>query len=158
MITNKKYYWLLFIPALFIGLYYINRIEKKPIRTLPYFGKKNSMKQGDTIYHKVKPFCFINQYNQKTTEEAVKGKIYITDFFFTTCQSICPIMSNQLERVYHEFANNKNILILSHTVSPEEDSVNAVYLPETEKVKIKVSYKYGVQIAFPQEVTTLKVS
>jgi hypothetical protein len=40
----------------------------------------------------------------------------------------------------------------------EEDSVNAVYLPETEKVKIKVSYKYGVQIAFPQEVATLKVT
>lgn len=126
MTSNKRYYWLLIIPALFISLYYIHKIEKKPIRTLPYFGERKIIKQGDTIIHQVKPFCFINQYNQKTTEETVKNKIYITDFFFTTCQSICPIMSNQLERVYHEFANNKNILILSHTVSPEEDSVNVL--------------------------------
>jgi protein SCO1/2 len=69
---------------------------------------------------------FTNQYNEKVTEENVKGKIYVTDFFFTTCQSICPIMSSQLERVYKQFENNKDILILSHTVSPEEDSVNVL--------------------------------
>lgn len=125
MNTKGNYYWvLLIIPLIFVGWYFFNKNEQKPLRTLPYFGKKNTMTLGDTAYHTVKPFCFTNQYNEKVTEETVKGKIYVTDFFFTTCQSICPIMSSELERVYKTFATNKDILILSHTVSPEEDSVN----------------------------------
>ena len=104
----------------------IKKTEQKPLRTLSYFGQKNTIKEGDTTFHVVKPFCFTNQYNQKVTEETVNGKIYVTDFFFTTCQSICPIMSTELERVYKEFANNKDVLILSHTVVPEEDSVNVL--------------------------------
>jgi protein SCO1/2 len=127
MNIKEKYYWLLLvIPLAFIGWYIINKNEQKPLRTLPYFGKKNSIKKGDTAFHIVKPFCFINQYNEKVTEETVKNKIYIVDFFFTTCQSICPIMSTELERVYKKFGNNKDILILSHTVSPEEDSVKVL--------------------------------
>lgn len=96
------------------------------MRTLAYFGKKRSMKSGDTTYHTVKPFLFIDQYGEKVTEENVKGKIYVTDFFFTTCQSICPVMSNQLERVYQTYHGNGDILILSHTVAPEEDSVKVL--------------------------------
>ena len=127
MNTKGNYYWaLLIIPVIFIGWYFFNKSEQKPLRTLPYFGQKNSVKDGDTSYHSVKPFCFINQYNQKVTEETVKGKIYVTDFFFTTCQSICPIMSTELERVYKQFSNREDVLILSHTVSPEEDSVNVM--------------------------------
>ena len=122
---KDNFYWLLLlIPVVFIGWYIKNKIENKPLRTLPYFGQKNSIKKGDTAFHKVKPFCFINQYNEKVTEESVKNKIYVTDFFFTTCQSICPIMSTQLERVYTQFSTNNEVMILSHTVSPEEDSVN----------------------------------
>lgn len=127
MNTKGNYYWaLLIIPVIFIGWFFFNKSEQKPLRTLPYFGQKNSMKDGDTSYHTVKPFCFTNQYNEKVTEETVKGKIYVTDFFFTTCQSICPIMSSELERVYKQFSNRKDVLILSHTVSPEEDSVNVM--------------------------------
>lgn len=127
MNTKGNYYWLLLIiPLIFVGWYFFNKHEQKPLRTLPYFGQKNSMKDGDTSYHTVKPFCFTNQYGEKVTEETVKGKIYVTDFFFTTCQSICPIMSTELERVYKQFSNREDVLILSHTVSPEEDSVNVM--------------------------------
>lgn len=127
MNTKGNYYWLLLIiPLIFVGWYFFNKNEQKPLRTLPYFGQKNSMKDGDTSYHTVKPFCFINQYNEKVTEETVKGKIYVTDFFFTTCQSICPIMSTELERVHKEFSNRSDVLILSHTVAPEEDSVTVM--------------------------------
>ena len=122
-----KYYWLLLlIPLAFVVWFFINKNDNKPLRTLPYFGEKRSMVKGDTSYHMVKPFVFIDQYNEKVTEETVKGKIYVTDFFFTTCQSICPVMSNQLERVYAKFKNNNNVLILSHTVDPEEDSVSVL--------------------------------
>ena len=127
MKSKGNYYWaLLIIPAFFVGWYFFNKSEQKPLRLLPYYGQKNSMKDGDTSYHTVKPFMFTNQYNEKVTEETVKGKIYVTDFFFTTCQSICPIMSSELERVYKQFANREDIMILSHTVSPEEDSVNVL--------------------------------
>lgn len=127
MKLKGSYYWLLLlIPAAFMAWYLFNKQEGKPIRTLAYFGKKKSMKSGDTTYHTVKPFLFIDQHNEKVTEETVRGKIYVTDFFFTTCQSICPVMSNQLERVYEKFRNNKEVLILSHTVAPEEDSVSVL--------------------------------
>ena len=127
MKSKGNYYWaLLIIPAFFVGWYFFNKSEQKPLCLLPYYGQKNSMKDGDTSYHTVKPFMFTNQYNEKVTEETVKGKIYVTDFFFTTCQSICPIMSSELERVYKQFANREEIMILSHTVSPEEDSVNVL--------------------------------
>jgi protein SCO1/2 len=127
MNTKGNYYWLLLIiPAAFVGLYFFNKSEQKPLRTLPYFGQKNTIKQGDTVFHMVKPFMFIDQHNEKVTEETVHNKIYVTDFFFTTCQSICPIMSNQLERIYKQFKGNKDVLILSHTVAPEEDSVNVL--------------------------------
>lgn len=127
MKSKDTYYWLLLIlPLVFVAWYFINKNEQKPIRTLPYFGQKNSVTTGDTNFHTVKPFYFVNQYNEKVTEETVKNKIYVTDFFFTTCQTICPVMSTELERVYKQFANRNDVLILSHTVSPEEDSVNVL--------------------------------
>lgn len=127
MNTKGKYYWLLvLIPLAFVAWFFISKSESKPMRTLPYFGKKQTMQQGDTTYHIVKPFAFIDQYNGKVTEESVQGKIYVTDFFFTTCQSICPIMSTELERVYKTFEKTSEVMILSHTVDPEEDSVNVM--------------------------------
>ncbi|MES2567453.1 MAG: SCO family protein [Bacteroidota bacterium] len=127
MKAKGNYYWLfLIIPLSFVALYFFNKNEQKPLRTLPYFGKKNTIKDGDTVFHTVKPFCFTDQYNEKVTEETVNGKIYVTDFFFTTCQSICPVMSTELERVYKHFQNKNDVLILSHTVAPEEDSINVL--------------------------------
>ncbi|MBC7696034.1 MAG: SCO family protein [Burkholderiales bacterium] len=127
MNIKGNYYWLLLlIPMAFVAWYFINKNEQKPLRTLPYFGQKNSSKKGDTIFHTVKPFCFTNQYGEKVTEETIKEKIYVVDFFFTTCQSICPIMSDELERVYKQFSSRQDVLILSHTVAPEEDSVNVL--------------------------------
>ncbi len=127
MNTKGKYYWLLvLIPLAFVAWFFISKSENKPMRTLPYFGKKQTMQQGDTTYHTVKPFAFVDQYNEKVTEETVNGKIYVTDFFFTTCQSICPIMSTELERVYKTFEKKPEVMILSHTVDPEEDSVNVM--------------------------------
>lgn len=127
MNSKGNYYWLLLIiPLAFVAWYFFNKNEQKPLRTLPYFGQKNTIQNGDTSFHTVKPFMFVNQYGEKVTEETVKGKIYVTDFFFTTCQSICPVMSSELERVYKTFSSNKDILILSHTVSPEEDSIHVL--------------------------------
>lgn len=124
MKININYYWfLIIIPLAFAMWFFKNKTEQKPLRTLPFFGKKRTEQKNDTTYHTIKPFMFVNQFNEKVTEKTIENKIYVTDFFFTTCQSICPIMSNQLERVYNEFKTRDDFLILSHTVAPEEDSV-----------------------------------
>lgn len=123
----KNTYWLLLLlPMVFVVLYFVNTKEQKPLRSLPYFGKKRSHAAGDTNYHTVKDFSFTSQYNETVNQQTISGKIYVCDFFFTTCQSICPVMSTQLERVYKEFYNNKDVMILSHTVNPEADSVEVL--------------------------------
>lgn len=102
--------------------------KNKETKLLPVFGEKKAVgnEEGDTIYHTVKPFLFINQYNEKVTEETVKGKIYVADFFFATCESICPKMSTQLITVQNAFAKDDSVLILSHTVNPMHDTVEVL--------------------------------
>lgn len=74
-------------------------------------------------FHRVGSFKLTDQDNNEVTEDNFKGKIYITDFFFVTCPTICPKMTKQMDRVYHEFEENDAISFLSHTVMPESDSV-----------------------------------
>ena len=73
----------------------------------------------------------------KTTENDFRNKIYVTDFFFVTCPTICPKMTDQMHRVYEEFKENDDILFLSHTVMPEADSV-PVLKDYAEKLKVDV--------------------
>ena len=74
-------------------------------------------------FHRVGSFNLINQDGNETTEKDFEGKIYVTDFFFVTCPTICPKMTKQMNRVYEEFKENNNLSFLSHTVMPEADSV-----------------------------------
>lgn len=119
-----NFYWLfLILPVFFLTWYFISKEKKKPAHFLAYFGPKNALKVNDTLYHFIPEFSFTNQYNHEITHRSVEGKIYVTEFFFTTCQSICPVMNNNLEKVYAEFKNDPDFWILSHTVDPETDSV-----------------------------------
>jgi protein SCO1 len=72
--------------------------------------------------HKISDFSLLDQSGEVFTEKDLEGKIYVADFFFTTCPSICPAMSRQMKRVHDEFENNKEIMLVSHTVMPETDS------------------------------------
>ena len=74
-------------------------------------------------YHKISDFELINQNGVTITQEYYKNKIYVADFFFTTCQSICPIMTKNMLDLQEQLKNDKEILLLSHTVTPEIDSV-----------------------------------
>lgn len=76
----------------------------------------------DTIYNTIPPFSFTNQYGDTITEKIVEGKIYVTDFFFTSCPTICPVMKRQMLKVYKEFKDNPDVMILSHTIDPEHDT------------------------------------
>ncbi len=99
---------------------------KKPIRYLPIFGEKSyEAKNGktDTIFHTIPGFRFTDQDGNTVTEKNFENAVYVTDFFFTTCHSICPIMSTQMERVARKFKGNEEVKFLSHTVDPEIDTV-----------------------------------
>lgn len=73
--------------------------------------------------HSVGAFNLVDQNGNTVTELNFENKIYITDFFFVTCPTICPKMTKQMQRVYNEFKENDAVLLLSHTVMPKEDSV-----------------------------------
>lgn len=74
-------------------------------------------------FHKISPFKLLNQEGEIITQETFKGKIYVTDFFFTICPGICPKMMNNMMDLQKEFLADTAILLLSHSVTPERDSV-----------------------------------
>ena len=96
--------------------------EKK----LPFLGPKEVGKQGDTLYHKIPNFKFLNQDSLWISQKDMAGKIYVADFFFTTCPTICPKMKTQLLRIYDKFAEDDRVRILSHTIDPEYDGVRVL--------------------------------
>jgi protein SCO1/2 len=114
----------------------------------PFTKTENGKEVNDTIYHTVKNFSFISQDSSLVTQETFKNKIYIADFFFTTCKSICPKMSNQLMRVQHEFKDEPDILLISHTVDPENDTppVLAEYAAKHQAIKGKWFFVTGDKV------------
>ena len=71
----------------------------------------------------VRPFSFINQEGRRVTEKEVEGKVYVSEFFFTTCKGVCPKMNKNMKKVYLDYSAQPDFLILSHTVDPEVDTV-----------------------------------
>lgn len=74
-------------------------------------------------YHTIADFSLTNQNGKTITQDDYKDKIYVADFFFTTCQTICPIMTDHMVEIQKELKDDQEILLLSHTVTPEIDSV-----------------------------------
>ena len=74
-------------------------------------------------YHKIADFKLINQNGKTVTQDDYKNKIYVADFFFTTCQTICPIMTNHMVQIQKVLINDDDVLLLSHTVTPKIDTV-----------------------------------
>lgn len=111
------------VAVIFIAgmIWAYNIITESSIKmsSLPVFGHRNN----DSTDHVVAPFSLKDQNGNIITGDEYKNKIYVADFFFTTCQGICPVMSDQMERVAEKYKGNQNVLFLSHTVKPEEDSI-----------------------------------
>lgn len=102
----------------------------KPSKTLPIYNPSDvnpemvdSTVQHIEKYHTIKPFSFTNQNGKIITQKDYEGEIYVADFFFTTCGSICPKMTSNMVDVQKAFIRNPKVLLLSHTVTPEADSV-----------------------------------
>ena len=71
----------------------------------------------------IRPFSFLTQDGQRFTEKDVAGKVYVAEYFFTTCKGICPKMNRNMKTVFEKFKNENDFMILSHTVDPDTDSV-----------------------------------
>lgn len=87
-----------------------------------FFSIRKYIVRKDTI-SVVQPFAFVNQDGQRFTDKDVEGKVYVAEYFFTTCPGICPTMNNNMRKVYDRFKEEENFLILSHTCDPDRDSV-----------------------------------
>jgi protein SCO1 len=103
--------------------------QAKEAASLPYYDTPDFTPRWEkedvpvSKAHTIAPFSFTNQEGKEVTNKTVKGKIYVANFFFTTCGSICPKMTVQLKKVAAAFQADTNVLLLSHTVLPETDNV-----------------------------------
>ena len=104
----------------------------------------NGKQITDTLYHQIPDFEFINQDSVKITQKDFAGKIYVADFFFTTCPTICPKMKTQMLRIFKKFKDNPKVAILSHTIDPRHD---------TPAVLKEFSTNLGIQNSMWQMVT-----
>lgn len=82
---------------------------------------------NDTIYHQIADFQFVDQDSAIVTQETFRDKIYVADFFFTSCRTICPVMKTQMLRVYDSIKSDPDVLLLSHTIDPEYDTVGLLH-------------------------------
>ncbi|WP_224999579.1 SCO family protein [Cesiribacter sp. SM1] len=96
--------------------------QKQPKDELPVYGETITT-ETDTTYHTIGNFAFYNQDSVLITDETVAGKVYVADFIFTTCPSICIPMAKEMLRVYDKYGNNSDFMILSHSIDPDYDTV-----------------------------------
>lgn len=124
---RKFFIVLIVFSAITISLFYS---ALKPQKTLPIYNPADvnpelvdSTVQYKSKYHTIADFSFINQNGDTITQKNYEGKIYVADFFFTTCPTICPIMTDNMVWLQNEIKNMPNVMLLSHTVTPDIDSV-----------------------------------
>mgnify|MGYP006086573107 CR=1 FL=1 len=104
--------------------------EKSNKNNLPIYGRKVITKtvidkeiKIDTSDHTISNFSFINQNGEIINNSTFNNSIYIADFFFTSCPTICPLMKSEMMRVYKKYKNEENVKFLSHTINPNYDDV-----------------------------------
>src|SRR6478609_8300094 len=127
----KKYRTYITVVSIFsVVTLYLFYSALKPNKTLPIFNPADvnpelvdSTVQYISKYHTIADFSFTNQNGKTITQKDYEGKIYVADFFFTTCQTICPMMTRNMVEVQKAILNNPKVMILSHSVLPDQDSV-----------------------------------
>jgi len=112
MNKKKLAFFIGFFILLFLGFYFVL------VRVVPGFTGAQL-----PVLNYVQTFSFSNQEGKKITDKDVSGKVYVAEYFFTTCKGICPKMNSNVKKLSLEFANEPDFRILSYTVDPETDSV-----------------------------------
>ncbi|RXF72242.1 SCO family protein [Arcticibacter tournemirensis] len=121
-----KFYYL---TAGVLFLFALAACNLKEEKKLPVLGNREAVEKTvdgktviDTIYQTIPSFSFINQDSAAITNKDFDGKIYVADFFFTTCPSICPVMHRNMLKVYDKFKDNPQVMIASHTIDYKHDT------------------------------------
>lgn len=123
-----------FSAILLTCLFFITCRENKSndnlVSTLPFYNDASFTPHWPSLddialdtFHRISPFALINQDGQQVTDKTFKNKIYVVDFFFTSCPGICPKMTDNMSIIQDEFIKDTDVLLLSHSVTPERDSV-----------------------------------
>lgn len=115
------------VVKIFFGFIFLVSIVKcvdTTPKTLPIIGERLGIEpNGDTIYPTVRQFKFVNQDSITVSDKDFEGKIYISDFFFTHCPTICPKVTAQMLRLYNTFKDSTGIKLISFSIDPRHDSV-----------------------------------
>src|SRR6478609_2490109 len=127
----KKYRTFILIIVIFSSVFLsISYRLLSPKKTLPVMNPADvnpelvdSTVQFISKYHTVGDFSFTNQNGKTITQKDYEGKIYVADFFFTTCQTICPMMTDNMVDVQKAILKNPKVMLLSHSVYPDHDNV-----------------------------------
>ncbi len=101
-------------PKKMLPIYQPSMVSQELVDSTLHYKKK---------YHTISDFELINQNGKKISQQDYMDKIYVADFFFTTCPTICPIMTKNMAEIQHEVINDKDVMLLSHSVTPTIDSV-----------------------------------
>jgi protein SCO1/2 len=111
----------------------IKVIDNSRVEYLPYYNDDSFTPhwltpntKEEKAFHKIPDFSLQNQLGETVTQSTFDNKIYITDFFFTTCPGICPKMTGNMAKIQEEFKNDQDVLLLSHSVMPSTDSVSVL--------------------------------
>lgn len=107
-------------------------------KLLPILGNRDVAPNGDTIYHKIPDFKFVDQDSQFVTNATFDGKIYVVDFFFIHCPTICPKVKANGLRIYEKYLNDDRFMLLSHTIDTRHDTVAALK-SHADKLSLKSS-------------------
>ena len=148
------------LSVLFVGLLILIFIAIYTLlnkRTLPVITPRDvnpelvdSLVQHIGYNHKIAPFAFTNQNGIKVTNKDYEGKIYVADFFFTTCQTICPKMTDNMVWLQDKIKDNPKVKLLSHSVFPNEDTVEV--LKKYAKEKGVVDAKWNLVTGNQKEI------
>lgn len=117
-----RYFFLCSIPLL---LFTACNNDKLPVYGIKTYGVKviNGKEVQDSIDYTVPQLTLIDQNGNEVTSATTQGKIYVADFFFTSCPSICPPMKRQMLRIYDKYQNNNEVVLLSYSIDPKRDTV-----------------------------------
>jgi protein SCO1/2 len=110
--SRKVKFYTIFFALMVVGFYVALT------QVIPGFGKVEL-----PVLNYVKSFSFTNQDGNRVTNQHLAGKVYVAEYFFTTCKSICPVMNTNMRDIYEAYKNESDFVILSHTCDPETDSV-----------------------------------
>jgi protein SCO1/2 len=110
--SKKAKFYIIFFTVLVVGFFFVLKA------VIPGYGEKKFQ-----VLNKVQPFTFTSQDGKLISERNVEGKVYVAEYFFTSCTGICPILNDNMKNIYEKYRNEPDFLILSHTCDPETDSV-----------------------------------